>query len=107
VTDPAPEALYQALFDRFGETPRADASRRFGADALKVRGKIFASLSKSGRLLIKLPPERVDALIAAGIGERFTTGPGRAKAAWVTIGADAADWIALAEEARAYVASLG
>ena len=105
MSDRAPEALYAALFDHFGETPRADASRRFGADALKVGGKIFASLSR-GRLLVKLPPERVDALIAEGIGERFTTGPGRAKAAWVTVAPGAADWRGLAAEARAYVSGL-
>ena len=105
MSDGAPEVLFLAMFDHFGETPRIEPSRRFGADALKVGGKIFASLSK-GRLLIKLPPDRVGALIAAGVGERFTTGQGRGKAAWVTVAPGAADWLALAEESRAYVASL-
>jgi hypothetical protein len=108
MSDASPEALYQSLFDHFGETASAVPSRRFGADALKVNGKIFASLTRGRRLLVKLPPDRVAALIASGVGEPFTTGPGPAKAAWVTLAPTSApDWLVLAEEARAYVASLG
>ena len=57
--------------------------RGFGSNALKVDGKIFASLSH-GRLLVKLPAERVKALVEAKLGEPFSTGPGRVKKEWVT-----------------------
>jgi hypothetical protein len=103
--DKPPEALFQALVDRWGR-PTDEAPRRgFGADALKIEGKIFAALSK-GRLLLKLPRERVDALIESGVGERFATGAGRPKKEWVTIGADHTGlWQPLAAEARQYVSA--
>ena len=76
----------------------------FGSNALKVDGKFFASLSH-GRLLLKLPAERIDALIESGIGERFSTGAGRPKREWVTIApTHAARWIELSQEARGFVA---
>jgi len=97
-----PEALFQALVDRYGRAPDATARRGFSSDALKNDGKIFAALSK-GRLLLKLPRERVDALIENDVGERFSTGAGRPKQEWVTIAPkDAALWESLAEEARQY-----
>jgi hypothetical protein len=100
-----PEALFQALVDRHGRPADAPARRGFGADALKIDGKIFAALSK-GRLLLKLPRERVDALIESGVGERFSTGAGRPKKQWVTIGAEHAKlWQPLADEARQYVSA--
>ncbi len=75
----------------------------FGSAALKVGGKIFASLSH-GRLLLKLRAERVDAPIESGIGERFSTAAGRPKHEWVTITpAYAARWIELSQEARNFV----
>jgi hypothetical protein len=55
-------------------------------------------------LLLKLPSERVDALIENGVGERFSTGAGRPKREWVTIAPKHATlWEGLAEEARRYV----
>jgi len=84
----------------------APRGRGFGSGALKVDGKIFASLSSGDRLLVKLPAVRVDALIAEGIGERFSTGPGRPKREWVTIAAAHAErWVALSDEARAFAAA--
>ncbi len=82
------------------------ARRRFGASALKVRGKIFAMLT-NGRLTLKLPPERVNALIAAGVGERWNPRhDGRQTKAWVSIvAAHTDDWLPLAQEAMLYVAA--
>ena len=103
--DILPEALFRALVDRWDQPSHETPQRGFGADALKIDGKIFAALSK-GRLLLKLPRERVDALIGSGIGERFSTGAGRPKKEWITIGADhAARWQPLAAEARQYVSA--
>ena len=50
------------------------ASPAFGANALRVRGKIFAALTRDGQLLLKLPPARVDALVAARRAIRFVRG---------------------------------
>jgi len=84
-------------------TARRAERRGFGSRALKVDGKIFASLSSGDRLLLKLPAARVEALIAEGIGERFSTGPCRPKREWVTVApTHASRWVALADEARAF-----
>jgi hypothetical protein len=97
------EAAFRAVLARHGAAVQAPHGRGFGSDALKVDGKIFASHSSGGRLLLKLPAARVDALIAEGIGERFSTGPGRPKREWVTIApARAERWVALSDEARAF-----
>jgi hypothetical protein len=99
----SPEELFAAVAARYGAHPLAATTNRFGANALKVDGKIFASLSR-GRLLLKLPKPRVDGLIDAGTGAPFSTGVDRVKKEWVTVApTTAAEWCALADEARAYV----
>jgi hypothetical protein len=78
----------------------------FGASGLKVRGKIFAMLSSRGEFVVKLPKPRVDALIAAGDGERFDPGHGRLMKEWVVIASMSdAQWLPLAREAMAFVAA--
>ncbi|MGH7649143.1 MAG: hypothetical protein ACREND_13585 [Gemmatimonadaceae bacterium] len=81
------------------------ASPKFGANALRVGGKIYVALTRSNRLLLKLAPDRVTELLAAGNVERFESG-GRVMNGWVTLKPDDAElWIALSDEARAYAAS--
>jgi hypothetical protein len=96
---------YRALAVHYGPDLDAPRGRGFGSNALKVEGKIFASLSH-GRLLIKLPVERVKALVEAKLGEPFSTGPGRVKKEWVTVAPSSIEeWIQLSDEARRYVRS--
>jgi len=86
---------------------RVDAAHKgFGsAGQLRVGGKIFAMLVR-GRLVVKLPRNRVDALIAAGEGERFDPGRGRLMKEWLTLSPAAeTDWLELAQEALAFVAA--
>jgi hypothetical protein len=68
-TEPAFE-LIAAFFDGDPLVTRA-ANKGFGSGALKVNDKIFASMSRTGKFIVKLPEKRVDELIAAGKGERF------------------------------------
>jgi TfoX/Sxy family transcriptional regulator of competence genes len=97
--------LFQSIAEKYGGPPDAPPRRGFGSDALKVNGKIFAALS-NGRLLLKLPSERVDALVTAKLAERFSTGAGRPKKEWCTIApSTTADWLRLSDEARQYVNS--
>jgi hypothetical protein len=99
-------AAFQGVLARHGAAGPAPRGRGFGSGALKIDGKIFASLASGDRLLLKLPAARVDALIAEGIGERFSTGTGRPKREWVTVSlAHAARWVALSDEARAFAAA--
>jgi hypothetical protein len=57
------------------------------------------------RLVVKLPHDRVQELIADGNGMPFAMGHGRVMREWVAIPAsDPVQWIRLAEEARGFVA---
>jgi hypothetical protein len=103
-TPATPEERYAALGDELlGELDPGPPSKGFGADALKVDGRIFAMLVRD-RLVVKLPRRRVDELIAAGDGDRFDPGHGRLMKEWLVIGPSAEDrWLALATEALAFV----
>jgi hypothetical protein len=81
----------------------SQGKQRFGGSTLQVHGKIFAMLV-GGAFVVKLPRARVDALVAAGEGERFVGGHGRAMKEWVTVDAAAGErWLLLAREALAFV----
>lgn len=85
--------------------PEVSEGRMFGSSGLKVAGKVFA-MEVKGRLVVKLPRGRAEALIAAGAGEPFDPGHGRLMREWVAVPrAGAAAWLALAREARRYVAA--
>ncbi len=85
--------------------PGAPGTRGFGAQALKVDGSIFAMVT-GGRLVVKLPRHRVDALVADGTGAPFDSGKGRPMKEWLAVGADDHEtWLALAHEALAFVRS--
>jgi hypothetical protein len=53
-----------------------------------------------GQLVVMLPRQRVDALIAAGIGTRFDPGHGRLMKEWLALNPSAdQEWLPLAREA--------
>lgn len=56
----------------------------FGSSGLKINGKVFAMLVK-GDLVVKLPRESVDELIAGGSGVAFDPGHGRVMKEWVRV----------------------
>jgi hypothetical protein len=81
--------------------------RGFGSSALKANGTIFAMLN-AGRLLVKLPRDRVQELVANDVGEPFDTGGGRVVKEWVALKPSTeADWLAAAREARDFVRKAG
>ena len=89
----SPDDRYDALVATLLDDDRVafDASGKgFGASALKTGGKIFAMLV-AGQLVIKLPRQRVDALIAARAGTRFDPGHGRLMKEWASI--PASSWV--------------
>lgn len=99
--------IVEALAGEENVTAGSAARRGFGSTELQVGGKIFAMLSK-GRLVVKLPRQRVDALVAAGAGERFDPGHGRLMKEWLVVAPAAEEeWLSLAREALAFVASKG
>jgi hypothetical protein len=81
-----------------GVTPPPGGSG-FGRGSLKYRGKIFAMLVR-GSLVLKLPADRVTALIKAGDGAAFDANKGTAMREWFSLAAESElEWLALATEA--------
>lgn len=102
------DVLGHQVANRPGVTLPTDApgaEGRFGAAALKVDQRIFAMLRR-GQLVVKLPRQRVAALIASGDGEPFDAGKGRPMAEWVCIATTSGiPWLSIATEAMEFVAS--
>ncbi len=101
------QARFGTLVEHFAGTPGVElpdgSRRRFGSDALKVNGSIFAMVT-GGNLVVKLPRQRVDALITAGTGAPFDSGKGRPMKEWLRVITDDEEmWLALAWEALEFV----
>jgi hypothetical protein len=99
-------ALVDALATEPGVTPPdTGGPRRFGSATLRTGGATFAMVVR-GALVLKLPRDRVDALVAEGLGDPFGKEVGRPYREWVALpdGAPDSD-LALAREALAFVRS--
>jgi hypothetical protein len=97
-------AVVKALAGERGVT-YADEGRGFGASSLKVGNRIFAMLASGDRFVVKLPRQRVDALVAAGDGERFDPRRnGKLMKEWLVVrpGLEVR-WLPLAREALEFV----
>ena len=80
---------------------------RFGADTLRVCGRIFA-LESHGQLVVRLPEARARELILQGIGGPLTAGQGVPLRDWVALPApDTSLQESLVEEAFTHVQALG
>lgn len=102
--DPA-IALFAAVAAHHGETWVPSDSAKFGANALRVDGKIYAALTRRRHLLLKLAPARVAELLAGGRAQPMESG-GRVMRGWITLAPDEAElWIPLSNEARTFVAT--
>lgn len=102
---PAFSALAATLEQEGAVDAASSTTRRgFGSAALKVDGKIFA-MPVEGALVVKLPAERVAALVQSGVGSRFDPGHGRLMREWVVVRDATADWLGLSREAREFVRS--
>jgi hypothetical protein len=71
------------------------------SNVLSVNGKIFAMLVR-GKLVVKLPKQRVDELVAARAGTYFDPGHGRLMKQWISIPAGKAEWLEMAREAHRF-----
>ena len=125
-TDPPSRARFEDLVTEFNDVdgvtpPRGGAG--FGRSALRYRGKIFA-MHVRGALVVKLPADRVAALVAAGHGAHFDANKGTPMREWFAATPDvdpdaghksasgrnpdsdqAPSWSALAAEALAFARS--
>jgi hypothetical protein len=107
---PEAEQRFERLAARFLADPAVSRGTGFGSNpGLRVGGKIFAMLGRGGELVAKLPKERVDGLVASGVGQRLDPRhDGRLMKEWVTVSVrHAGDWEGLADEALAFVRPTG
>jgi hypothetical protein len=99
------EARFAAIAESLAGRPGiavGTGRRGFGSDALTVNGRIVAMVSR-GQLVLKLPADRVSALIQTGDGLPFDGGKGRPMREWVVLTPTSShDWLALAEEACSF-----
>ena len=97
--------IVEALLGNPDVTLGVPGKKGFGSSGLATNHKIFAMLVK-GKLVVKLPRQRVDALIASGAGERFDPGHGRLMKEWLTVAPTSDEgWLPLAREAMEFVAA--
>ncbi|MFT4285615.1 MAG: TfoX/Sxy family protein [Protaetiibacter sp.] len=110
VTDGEREAAdaARARLERLGapllERPGVSWGRMFSTEGLGIRGKIFAVVPHAGALMVKVPEARADALVADGSARRMVMRE-RELREWVVMPDTASDaeWVALLEEAYAYL----
>jgi len=75
----------------------------FGKGALKAEGKIFAMITSNNQFVVKLSQDRVDALVASGVGQRFEPRPSKPMKQWLVVTRKNSEWLQLAKEAREFV----
>jgi hypothetical protein len=100
------EDLVDTLMGIDGVTPPRGGSG-FGRSALRYNGKVFAMLVR-GRLVLKLPADRVTGLAESGDGVPFDANKGTPMREWLSLDPDSGqDWQALAQEAIAFARGAG
>jgi len=75
----------------------------FGRGALKAKGRIFAMISSEDQFVVKLPKDRVEALVASAAGKHFEPRPSKLMKEWLVVTSLGSDWVKLAIEARDFV----
>ncbi|HEV2332178.1 MAG TPA: hypothetical protein VGV16_03370 [Gammaproteobacteria bacterium] len=77
--------------------------RVFGFRGLKTGGKLFAMMSSKRHFVVKLPKDRVAALVMERKGTYFDPGHGRLMKEWLEMQGHERLWLDLAREARDFV----
>jgi len=97
------DARFAAVVEAFSRDRRVTHGKMMASFGLRVGGKIFAMLVR-GDLVVKLPRERVDALVGAGRGHAFDPRrDGRLMKEWLVFQGDDPPWADLAREAYDFV----
>jgi hypothetical protein len=110
---PTPAERYRKIVDSFaadqdvevGDQPERPA-RGFGSSALRCEARIFAFLSSREEFIVKLPRQRIDALVSSGAGKRWDAGKGRPLKEWLAVSPGSENlWSPLARDALAFARS--
>ena len=97
-------AAYRTVVEALLEDPAVSETLMMGMPSLKNGSKMFGGLREAG-LLLKLGRDRVDELIASGRAQPFDpSGRGRPMRDWAVLPAPTDDWMALALDAKRFVA---
>ena len=92
---------YIKLVEHFLQNPDISQAKKNGfGSGLRVHGKVFAMPAK-GKLVVKLPPERIIELTNASLGEPYQYG-NKVSKGWFVIASEE-KWKTYAEEAFNYV----
>jgi hypothetical protein len=104
----AGEKKFWVLAGPLLDRPNVTRSTMMGLPCLRVDGAFFASCDRrSGDLLVKLPADRVDELVAAGRAHSFAPA-GRRFREWAAIPVDRSrSWRKLIDDALAFVGGEG
>jgi hypothetical protein len=99
----SPAERYAAILKAFAgkRGVSAESGRGFGSSALKIDNRIFAMLASGDEFVVKLPRQRVEAMVAAGEGERFDPRRnGKVMKEWLVVPRRLdTRWLLLAQEA--------
>ncbi|GAB2835486.1 hypothetical protein GCM10027176_44790 [Actinoallomurus bryophytorum] len=108
VEELGPQERHADLVDELTGVPGVDppqGGRGFGRTALRYETKIFAMLVR-GRLVLKLPADRVDELVTGGDGVHFDANKGTPMKEWLSLDPRSRrDWLPLAQEALTFARS--
>jgi hypothetical protein len=100
------ETLFWDLIDELrAEDPRVGEGTIMGGRCARVAGEFLALVDfKGSGLVVKLPKDRVDALVEQGAGQPFAPA-GKVFREWVSVPArDRGRWRSLLREGMAFVA---
>lgn len=102
------EELFWDLIEPLYADPAVQRSTMMGLPCVRLDGRFFASLDRrTGALLVKLPQDRVQQVIAGGRGEPFAPA-GRVFREWVAVPLpDRRRWRALLREAQTHARGQG
>jgi hypothetical protein len=101
-----PEQIWSPIAEAELATRGVTGGTGFGrSEGLRISNKIYSMLV-NGELVVKLPKERVDELVGAGVGRRFEPGTGKVMKEWLGVPASASRrWKGFVAEAKAFVGS--
>ena len=99
--------VYDAVKEHFDQVEDVEVNSGRGAQGMKHGGKMITMFYK-GDLVVKLAPERVSEIVAAGEGEPFDPGTGKPMADRALVRASRKDsWVALCEESAEHARAGG